>query len=110
MADRARLENPFRHERREVHSRPVDEPLYFQSGKRKLFGWLQRPAGGSHPEVGVVICNPFAYEALCAHRSVRSFAQTAVDLGMATLRFDYSGTGDSADLEPGSNQLGAWAQ
>jgi alpha-beta hydrolase superfamily lysophospholipase len=110
MAGRARREQPFHDERRELKHGPVDEPLYFQSGGRKLFGWLNRPATEIRPELGVVICNPFGYEALCAHRSVRTFAETAVNLGFAALRFDYSGTGDSADLQPGVNQLEEWIQ
>jgi alpha-beta hydrolase superfamily lysophospholipase len=87
----------------------VDEPFYFQGGDRELFGWLHCPSG-MRPGTGVVICNPFGYEALCAHRSVRAFARTAVELGMAALRFDYAGTGDSADLEPHKNQLDTWVQ
>jgi alpha-beta hydrolase superfamily lysophospholipase len=110
MADGARREQPFLDDRREAQRRPVDEALYFQSGGRKLFGWVHHPAALIRPEMGVVICNPFGYEALCAHRSVHAFAETAVELGFAALRFDYSGTGDSADLEPGRNQLDAWVQ
>jgi alpha-beta hydrolase superfamily lysophospholipase len=111
MPHRARLElpplQPVLPQQPEVRRGPVDEALYFESGGRRLFGWLHRPVGAC-PETGIVICNPFGYEALCAHRSVRAFAQTAVDLGMAALRFDYAGTGDSADLEPGNNQVATW--
>jgi alpha-beta hydrolase superfamily lysophospholipase len=110
MAGGARREQPFLNDRREVQPSSVAEALYFQSGNRKLFGWLHRPVGTIRPEMGVVICNPFGYEALCAHRSVRTFAATALEFGMPALRFDYSGTGDSADLEPGRNQLEAWVQ
>jgi alpha-beta hydrolase superfamily lysophospholipase len=86
----------------------VDEALYFASGDCKLFGWLHRPGGEFAPTTGVVICKPFGYEAVCSHRSLRAFAQAVAELGIPTLRFDYSGTGDSQDVDAHADQLGAW--
>jgi pimeloyl-ACP methyl ester carboxylesterase len=57
-----------------------------------------------------VVCKPFGYEALCAHRSVRAFADTAAELGMPVLRFDYLGTGDSADIDPNADQVEVWTR
>jgi dienelactone hydrolase len=50
----------------------------------------------------MVVCNPFGYEAICAHRSLRRFAEEAAALGIPSLHFDYDGTGDSygEELEP----------
>jgi alpha-beta hydrolase superfamily lysophospholipase len=86
------------------------EALYFGSGDHSLFGWLHRPATGRANDLGVVLCNPFGYEAICSHRSVRAFAEGAAAAGSAALRFDYRGTGDSADLDPDADQLDAWTQ
>ena len=86
----------------------VDGPFYFESGKHRLFAWLHRPAAPPTADLGVVVCKPFGYESLCAHRSVRTFAEAAAAEGLPALRFDYVGTGDSSDLEPGVNQLEAW--
>jgi predicted alpha/beta hydrolase len=82
------------------------EPLWFGLAARPLFGWLHRPS--SPAAAGVVICNPFGNEALCAHRSIRRLASDAAAAGLATLRFDYDGTGDSSghSLEP--QRLAAW--
>lgn len=73
-----------------------------------MFGWLHRPAQAAPNAVGLVICKPFGYEAMCAHRSVREFAEAAAAAGFPTLRFDYVGTGDSADLDPQADQIETW--
>src|SRR5208282_6426264 len=76
------------------------EPLYFASESHSLFGWLHWPRGVPMASVGVVICNPFGYEAICGHRSMRAFAEAAASVGVPALRFDYLGTGDSEDIDP----------
>jgi alpha-beta hydrolase superfamily lysophospholipase len=86
------------------------EPIYFDSGGGQLFGWLHEPVGGHTANLGLVICKPFGYEVMCSHTSLRAFADSAAELGMPALRFDYRGTGDSADIDPGTDQLQIWTQ
>ncbi|HTT03886.1 MAG TPA: alpha/beta fold hydrolase [Steroidobacteraceae bacterium] len=90
----------------------TEEPLYFRAADRQLFGWLHRAGGAAAAPaaMGVVICKPFGYEATCAHRSLGAFAQAAAAAGFPTLRFDYSGTGDSAAVDPRADQLALWTQ
>ena len=83
------------------------EAFYFNSGDQKLFGWLHRPVGIAR-DLGLVICKPFGYEAICSHRSMRAFAEMTASIGVPTLRFDYLGTGDSAEIDPQANQLEVW--
>jgi alpha-beta hydrolase superfamily lysophospholipase len=84
------------------------QALYFNSNGETLFGWLHQSGDAVSCPVGMVICNPFGYEATCAHRSVRAFAEMAAAIGIPTLRFDYLGTGDSAEIDPEADQLTTW--
>lgn len=84
------------------------EPQYFRSGDHTLFGWLHWPTGHAMANVGVVICKPFGFESMSGHLSLCAFAETAAELGIPTMRFDYVGTGDSDDLDPRADQIEAW--
>jgi predicted alpha/beta hydrolase len=84
------------------------EPLWFGSAARPWFGWLHRPAAPATASAGLVICNPFGNEALCAHRTIRHLARQAAAAGFAALRFDYDGTGDSAGHGFEPQRLQAW--
>jgi len=83
-------------------------PLYFGREDRPLFGWLHRPAEGATGALGLVICNPFGNEAISTHRTIRQMADAAARAGIAALRFDYDGTGNSAghDLDPSASPRG----
>ena len=97
----------------QIHARPgrsggTEEPVYFDSGDQRLFGWLHRPAPGDAASLGLVICGPFGYEAVCGHRAMRSCAEAAVAAGLPVLRFDYAGTGDSAEVAPECDEFELW--
>jgi alpha-beta hydrolase superfamily lysophospholipase len=86
------------------------QALYFGPADRQLFGWLHRPSAGASAGIGLVICKPFGYEAICSHRSIRAIAAAAAATGVPALRFDYLGTGDSSEIDPQSDQLEFWRQ
>jgi alpha-beta hydrolase superfamily lysophospholipase len=89
----------------------LGEPLYFPARHRELFGWLHSPTDGVCARAaGVVLCKPFGYEALCAHRGVRVFAERMAALGLPALRFDYRGTGDAADIDQQTDQIEVWTE
>ena len=85
------------------------EAFYFGSAKARLFGWLHTPRLEPMASIGLVLCNPFGHEAICSHRAVRALAEKASALGVPALRFDYLGTGDSAEIDPQADQIDVWS-
>lgn len=73
-------------------------PLYFGPAAAPLFGWFH-PAAGRDSALGVVLCNPFHYEAMGIHATYRALARHLASLGIPALRFDYPGTGDSSGAD-----------
>ncbi|HEV3426780.1 MAG TPA: alpha/beta hydrolase [Paraburkholderia sp.] len=76
------------------------DPVVFEGA----FGWLH-PADG---RTGVVLCNPFGYDALCTHRGWRKLAERLAAAGLPVLRFDYPGTGDAAGNEDDPCRVETW--
>lgn len=70
------------------------KPFFFGSGQEDLYGALHA-SPGPRKRRGVVILNPYGWEALRAHRTLRSLADRLAGQGLDTLRFDYFGSGDS---------------
>jgi pimeloyl-ACP methyl ester carboxylesterase len=77
---------------------------------RQLFGVYHPPAPSVARGVGVVLCNPLGYEAMCAHRTYRHLAQRLAMAGFHALRFDYHGTGDSSGGTTEAGRLNAWIE
>lgn len=68
-------------------------PCHF-GANGELFG-IYHPASGSATKV-VLLCPPFGQDLIRSHRLYRQLAHALVAQGMAALRFDYFGSGDSA--------------
>jgi pimeloyl-ACP methyl ester carboxylesterase len=71
-------------------------PFFFGRSQRPLFGIHHAPKGVAARDVGVVICPPLGQEYMRTHRALRQLALQLNKSGHHVLRFDYSGTGDSA--------------
>lgn len=82
------------------------QPVYFGPDGQQLFGWLHRPAHSATSGLALVVCSPFGFEEVCAHRALRDIAEAAAASGVPTLRFDYPGSGHSSDV--GDLQSDLW--
>lgn len=83
-------------------------PLYFGAPGNELFGWMHGAPEGSRSGFALIICNPFGFEEICAHRSLRHLASATAAIGIPTLRFDYAGSGNSRGDEFEPDRLEAW--
>ena len=83
------------------------EPLYF-GPRGRLFG-LRSEAKAPARRTAVLICHSWGVEYLRSYRALYLLAQQLAARGFETLRFDYSGTGDSADTADGIT-LGQWIE
>src|SRR5689334_18798477 len=83
-------------------------PFYLPSRGGPLFAWWHpgRPGGGH----AVVLCPPVGHEQVHAHRAWRHLAEAVARAGFPVLRFDSSGTGDSAGTDEDPDRLAAWRQ
>ncbi|MEJ7688410.1 MAG: alpha/beta hydrolase [Variovorax sp.] len=68
-------------------------PLLFGHASRQLFGLFHPPERDG--DIAVLVCSPFGQEAVRTHRLFRVLADRLARSGVAVLRFDYHGTGDS---------------
>lgn len=59
--------------------------------------WHHRPGPAAPRGASIVMVPPFGFEYMSAHHSWRLLARRLAAIGFDTFRFDYPGTGDSAD-------------
>ena len=69
--------------------------LFFGEKNRQLLGFHHAPAGKAKP-TAVLCCHPAPQEYMRTYRAVKNLADGLARGGMHVMRFDWSGTGDSA--------------
>jgi exosortase A-associated hydrolase 2 len=72
------------------------EHFFFGPQARSLFGAYHAPSQDSGFRCGILLCYPFGFEYIRAHRAFRQLAIRLANRGFGVLRFDFSGTGDSS--------------
>jgi len=81
--------------------------LWFGTDDRPLAGRYHAPVNGL-ARGAVVLCPAFGVEAAAAAPAMRELAERLVGEGLAVLRFDYYGTGDSAGDDVEDSRVEAW--
>ncbi|MDP6118520.1 MAG: alpha/beta hydrolase [Planctomycetota bacterium] len=71
----------------------TEDFVQISSGGQNVYGILHLPDGD--PTHAIVYCSPFAEEQKSTYRVFVELARHLADKGVASLRFDYRGTGDS---------------
>jgi|HubBroStandDraft_6_1064221.scaffolds.fasta_scaffold72406_2 alpha-beta hydrolase superfamily lysophospholipase len=82
-------------------------PVYFGAPERPLFGLYHAPEGPARG-AGAVWCPPFGQERARCYRALRHLAERLAAAGLAVLRFDPHGTGDSSGDDGDPGRLAAW--
>jgi exosortase A-associated hydrolase 2 len=82
-------------------------PFFFGTPGRQLFGLYHAPEAGQERDFGVLLCNPWGQEFIRAHRAVSQLGLRLARQGFPVLRFDFSGSGDSAG-DDDSASLAQW--
>jgi pimeloyl-ACP methyl ester carboxylesterase len=80
----------------------------FLHGRNGPFVVMLHATVKQRPDVGVVICPPFGWEEMSSYRPRREWAQTLAERGIAALRVDLPGTGDSDGYPTDEGRIGAW--
>lgn len=84
------------------------EPFFFGPPERRLFGCYHPPAATPPAEVGFVYCSPVDHDYVRFHRAGLGLCRTLAKKGIAALRCDLFGTGDSAGLSEQCLGLAGW--
>jgi len=66
------------------------------------------PAAVPTSETAVLFLSPWGFEEMCVRKFWRILAEDLADIGIASLRFDYSGTGDALDVADEGEGLSLW--
>lgn len=82
-------------------------PVWFGPDARPLFGWWHAPADGN-ARGAVILCPPLGRDHSKSYAAFRLLGQGLASAGMAALRFDYDGTGNSAGEPDDPDRLDAW--
>ncbi len=82
-------------------------PTWFGPPERPLFGHFHLPDSGMTRGV-VVMCGPLGRELANAQPAMQALSVQLAGAGIAALRFDYAGTGDSAGALDDPDRLSDW--
>ncbi len=71
-------------------------------------GLFQAAKPGLQTDIAVLFASPWGYEDMCTRKFWRVLAEALSEAGIASLRFDYPGTGDALDFSDADAGLSVW--
>jgi pimeloyl-ACP methyl ester carboxylesterase len=80
----------------------------FLHGRHGTFAAMLHATAEPRPDVGVLICPPFGWEEMSSYRPRREWAQALAQRGIAAVRIDLPGTGDSDGYPIDDGRVDAW--
>ncbi|HEX3002787.1 MAG TPA: hypothetical protein VHO27_01140 [Angustibacter sp.] len=84
------------------------QATWFGPSNLRLLGWLHAPDDGT-ARGGVVLCPTIGQEHVASLRGVSALADRLAASGLAVLRYDHAGTGDSAGcVDPEGDLVPEW--
>lgn len=94
---------------------PVEQPALKQKAAAQpvtfsgTIGLYTAAAASAEPrDSAVLFLSPWGFEEMCTRKLWRELAERLGDAGVASLRFDYPGTGDALDLTEFGDGLAIW--
>jgi pimeloyl-ACP methyl ester carboxylesterase len=82
--------------------------IYFGKENTPLFGWLHMSRAHPVSKMGMVLCPPLGSDYLNTYPVLRHLANRLAYHGIPVLRFDYSGTGNSAGFDMDPDRVSSW--
>lgn len=71
---------------------------------------LFMPAAALSTGTAILFLSPWGFEEMCVRKFWRILAEDLADIGIASLRFDYAGTGDALDVGDEGEGLSLWEE
>jgi len=72
------------------------ESFFFGDTAHQLYGVMHEPEGTLIRNFALLVCYPYGQEYMITHRALRTLCMNMARAGVPGMRFDYTGTGDSA--------------
>ena len=83
-------------------------PHYFGKSEHPLFGVYHPARKSANSSKAVLLCPPIAHEHIRTHWSLRLLSQRLSREGFHSMRFDYTGIGDSSNWMGGVGSIDQW--
>lgn len=87
---------------------PPARPLYLDTGRESVFGFLHSAGPDTWSGTGVVIVGPWGWDDVVTYRSRREWAEHLAGMGHLSLRIDLPGAGDSGGSAADPQRVEAW--